>query len=37
MANMASVIDVPFVRWRSYDLGAFLCPLGRPLAILVAI
>ncbi len=33
MANMASAIDVPFGRWRSYDKGAFLCPLGTPLRI----
>jgi len=31
MANMASAIDVPFGHWRSYDTGAFLCPLGTPL------
>jgi hypothetical protein len=37
MAKIASAINVPFGRWRSYDTAAFLNPLGRLPAILVAI
>jgi hypothetical protein len=37
MAKIASVINVPFGHWRSYDTVSFLNPLGRLPAILVAI
>ena len=31
MAKTASAINVPLVRWCSYDTGTFLNPLGTPL------
>jgi hypothetical protein len=37
MAKIASAINVPCGRWRSYDTAAFLNPLGKLPAILVAI
>jgi hypothetical protein len=37
MAKIASAINVPFGHWCSYDMAAFLNPLGRLPAILVAI
>jgi hypothetical protein len=30
MAEIASAINVPFGRWRSYNTAAFLNPLGCP-------
>ena len=31
MAKAASAINVPLVQQRSYDMGTFLNPLGKPL------